>query len=541
MQKGEEKYILAVDLGTSGPKSALVSGRGEIIDHAFVENDLFLLEGGGAEQDPEQWWQSILASFQKILSRHPDAAGRVAAICCSSQWSGTVAVDRQGRHLMNALIWLDSRGSPYVGAVAGGALTIQGYAPAKLLRWIRLTGGAPAHSGKDSFAHILYIKNRHPDVYRRTWKFLEPKDYINMRLTGIFAASYDSITLHWVTDNRNIRHVRYDDGLIRLSTIGKEKFPELRQAVDILGPLKKAVAAELGLPPDVKVVTGTPDVQAAALGSGAVEDFAAHLYIGTSAWLTCHVPFKKTHISTGIASLPSAIPGRYLVANEQETAGACLRFLRDNMFFPADGLCGHRPPADFYARIDELALRSPAGSGGLLFLPWLYGERTPVDDRLIRGGFVNMSLDTTRAHMARAVLEGVACNSRWLLQAVEKFTGRRLAPIRMIGGGAASDVWCRIHADVLDRPVEKVSSPLLANVRGAGFLGAVAVGCATFSDIADAVPIEAVYEPDPASRQVYDRVFREFCTAYKRIRKTCARLNRHLASPAGNRKAQRAE
>ncbi|MFP3980734.1 MAG: FGGY-family carbohydrate kinase, partial [Desulfobacterales bacterium] len=280
-----------------------------------------------------------------------------------------------------------------------------------------------------------------------------------------------------------------------------------------------------GLGPDVQVVCGTPDVQAAALGSGAVADFAPHLYIGTSAWLTCHVPFKKTSISSNIASLPSAVPGRYFAANEQETAGACLTFLRDNVFFAQDGLLDVCSPPDFYARLDVEAEKAPPGSGGLIFMPWLYGERTPVDDRLIRGGFINLSLSADRAHLARAVLEGVAYNTRWLLSAVEKFAGRKFPEIRMIGGGANSDIWCRIHADVLGRRIAKVHDPLLANVRGAGLLGAAAMECIDFEQIPELVEIDFVYEPDPAHRQIYDAIFREFKSVYRRTRKTCARLH----------------
>jgi len=526
MPEAAEKYILSVDLGTSGPKSALVSTRGEILAHTFVKNDLELHPDGGAEQAPEEWWQSILSSFKTLIAQGRVPADRIAAICCSTQWSGTVAVDKAGNHLMNALIWLDSRGSRYVDEITDGWLKVEGYALGKLQRWLRLTGGAPSHSGKDSIAHILYIKNQYPDIYRQTYKFLEPKDYINLRLTGRFAASYDSITLHWVTDNRDINGIRYDDRLIRMSGLEREKLPDLKQATDVLGTLKKEVADELGLSSDVRVMAGTPDVQAAAIGSGAVTDYAAHLYIGTSAWLTCHVPFKKTDITSGIASLPSAVPGRYFVANEQETAGACLTFLRDNVFFPKDGLSDATAPADFYQRLDRMAADIPAGSRGLLFLPWLYGERTPLDDHLIRGGFINLSLDATRSLMARAVLEGVALNSRWLLQAVEKFVRRPLAPIRMIGGGALSAVWCQIYADVFNRPVAQVDSPMLANVRGAAFLAAAGLGFIEFPDIGGAVHITRTYAPNAENTRIYDNMFKEFKTAYKKTRKICARLNR---------------
>lgn len=526
MKQERQKYILAVDLGTSGPKSALVSTRGEIIDHAFVPNDVRLLPGGGAEQDPGQWWNSIMETFRMLLSRRQVPPEDIVGVNCSSQWSGTVAVDRGGAPLMNAVIWLDSRGSPYIKEITGGPVRIEGYGVIKLQRWVRLTGGAPSHSGKDSIAHILYIKNRHPEIYQRTYKFLEPKDYINFRLTGRIAASVDSITLHWVTDNRDIHHIRYDDKLVAMSGIDRDKLPELKGANAILGTLDQEVAANLGLSPDVKVVMGTPDVQAAAVGSGGVNDFEAHFYIGTSAWLTCHVPFKKTDIVSGIASLPSAIPGKYFVADEQETAGACLNFLRDNLFFCDDALGTQPCPPDAYKRFDQAAAAAPPGSGNVIFTPWLYGERTPLDDRFVRGGFFNQSLDTTRAHMIRAVLEGVAFNGRWLLSAVEKFTRRRLDPIRMIGGGASSDIWRAIFADVFDRTIIRIKQPLLANVRGAALLAAVALGYMDYRNIPDAVEAAGTDTPDPANRDIYDRLFEQFKRIYRKNRKIYRKLNR---------------
>ena len=213
--------------------------------------------------------------------------------------------------------------------------------------------------------------------------------------------------------------------------------------------------------PGIPVVVSTPDLQSAAIGSGATRDYQAHLYVGTSSWLTCHLPVKKTDLRHNMASLPSPIPGRYFVANEQETAGAALAFLRDRV------LSGEGAPAPSYAELDRMAGQSRPGSNGVIFTPWLYGERTPVEDRFLRGGFHNLSLSATRDDLVRAVLEGVALNSRWLLGAVEHFTGHRLEPIRFIGGGARSDMWCQVFADVLGRTIDQVADPVNANARGA--------------------------------------------------------------------------
>jgi xylulokinase len=523
---GTNKYFLTVDLGTSGPKVALYSAHGEYVGHEFEPTPLYLLPDGGAEQKPADWWSAFTKAAKRLLTQGRVPIGDIAALCCTTQWSGTVPVDRDGNALANAIIWMDSRGARHVKRVTGGTVEFEGYGLRKLLTWLRLTGGIPGHSGKDSIAHILYLKNECPRIYDATYKFLEPKDYFNLRLTGKFAASFDSIALHWVTDNRNISNISYDDALIRFSTIDRDKLPDLMRAVDVLGPLKPEAAAELGLPPDVRVVMGTPDVQSAAIGSGAVRDYEGHLYLGTSSWLTCHVPFKKTDIVHNIASLPSAIPGRYFVANEQETAGACLNFLRDNILFPDDELGTGTKPHDVYQVFDRIAEKVPAGSDKLIFTPWLYGERTPVEDHLVRGGFFNQSLKTMRTHLVRAVFEGVAYNSRWLLGAVEGFIGRRFDSLNMIGGGANSNIWCQIHADILDRTIRQMKQPMLANARGAAFLASVALGDLSFDDVPSRTEIACTYKPNPENRKLYDELFRDFVDIYNSNKKIYARLNR---------------
>ena len=518
------KYILAIDLGTSGPKAAIVSTLGEVLDYEFQDNPKPDLSNGGAEQNPDDWWEAIGIAVRTVMGRGAARPEQIASICVTTQWSGTVAVDENGDHLMNAIIWMDSRGEPYVRDICGGS--VAGYNAFRLPRWLRLTGGMPTHSGKDPIAHILYIKNELPEVYRATHKFLEPKDYINLRLTGRFASSYDSIALHWVTDNRNLAKVKYEKTLLKWSTIDAEKLPELKQAVDILGPITAQVAHEWGLSQETPVVMGTPDIQSAAIGSGAVRDYQGHLYIGTSSWLTCHVPFKKTDVFHNMATLPSAIPLRYFIANEQEMAGECMKFLRDNILFRDDELSTGPAPRDVLPRMNRLAQGIAPGSDKMLFLPWLMGERTPIEDHHVRGGFYNMRMDSTRAHMVRAVMEGVAYNSRWLLGYLEKFIKRPMAAINIIGGGAVSDLWCQIQADVSNRAIRRVKDPIQANVRGAGFLASVAMGYQTFDEIADRVLIDRVFEPNPDNRKIYDELFREFVNVYKQNRKIFARLNR---------------
>lgn len=514
--------VLAVDLGTSGAKAAIFSESGQVLASAFHPTTLQLLPGGGAEQDPAEWWQAILAASQRCLGQSGVERALVRAVGVTAQWSGTVAVGSDGAPLHPALIWMDSRGAPYIDAITGSTFGLLPYAITRAARWITLTGGAPAKSGKDSLAHILYLREHAPTVYAKTRYFLEPKDYINYRLTGAAAASFDSIALHWVTDNRNIDAIDYHPALLAYAGLARNELPPLCRATDVIGRLRPDVAETLGLSCDVRVVAGTPDVHATTLGSGAVDDYAAHLYVGTSSWLSCHVPFKKTDVLHNMASLPAALPGRYMLVNEQECAGSCLTQLKDRILFPdSDGSTnGHA-----FADLDAMAAAAPPGSGKLIFLPWLYGERSPVEDRLLRGGFFNYSLATTRAHLVRSVLEGVALNARWLFGHTERFCGQRLGSLRLVGGGAKSSLWCQIYADVLDRPVESIQDPGLVTLRGAAALAFAGIGVGSIREFAARVRVSSRFEPRSELRDLYGELFDAFLGYYENNRRSLARLN----------------
>ncbi len=518
-------YIIAIDLGTSGPKVGLVSDRGEVLDHEFEETPLIFLPNGGAEEDPAVWWEAIDQCVRRLLAKRLVPTDQVKAMVCTGQWSGIVAVDQDSNPLMNAITWRDMRGQTYTKKVTGGPVRIEGYGIGKLIKWIRRTGGIPSHSGKDSISHILFIQNEYPEIYDQTYKFLEPKDYLNLRLTGLIAASHDSMALCWITDNRDISNIGYDDDLIKMTGIDRAKLPELKRAIDILGPIKTDLAQEWGLSDDVQIVMGAPDVHSSTIGSGAVEDYVTHLYVGTSSWITCHVPFKKTDIFHNIGALPAAIPGKYMLTNEQESAGACLTFARDT-FLSKEQREQEGGGSSGYGTLNRMAAEAPAGSNKVIFTPWLYGERAPISDRTIRGGFHNLSLQTTRECMVRAVFEGVAFNSKWLLNAVEKFIGREVEFIIIVGGGAVSDFWCQIYADILDREIQQIENPIVANIRGAAFLASVAFGRVTFDEVHGLVPMSKVYHPNPENRAIYRELFQEFVNLYRDGRRIYSRLNR---------------
>jgi xylulokinase len=522
----EDTYVLAVDLGTGGPKVAVISATGRIAAHAFEQVGMQLTDDGGAEQRPDDWWSAVVRSARQAIADSGVDPARIVGVGCTAQWSGTVPIAADGEAIGPSIIWLDSRGASSVKEAVRGALTVQGYSPSKAARWVRKTGGIPSLSGKDPVGHIHFLREQRPDVYAATAVFLEPVDYLNLRLTGLARASHDSITLHWVTDNRDINHVAYDDSLFELAGLDPAMLPELVPTASVIGGLQGTAAAELGLREGTPVVTGTGDLHSAAVGSGAVNDFDAHLYIGTSSWISCHVPFKKTDALTNVASFPSGLPGRYLVADEHETGGACLTWLRDNMLFPEDPLTpGTSAPDDFFGRLNDIVASVPVGAHGVMFTPWLNGERTPVDDHTIRGGFHNISLFSNRSDMVRAVFEGVALNSAWLLGAVEKFCKKRFDSMAFVGGGANSDIWSQIHADATGRTIRQIADPVLANVRGAGLITHFALGHLTLADIPKSVQVKAEYTPDPDASAIYQERLKEFINLYKETKGIHKRLN----------------
>ena len=514
-------WILAIDLGTGGPKTGAVTLKGEILGQTISAVHTRYTPDGGATQDPTEWWRAITHDIGSLIRSAAARPADLAGVGITGQWGSTVPVDAAGRPVSGCLLWADTRGGPFSARAVGGPVSLFGYSPVNMVRWIQLTGGAPSPNGADPLGHELYLRNCEPEAYAETATLLEPLDYIGMCFTGRRAATPASMILSWLTDNRPGAPLRYAPELIGRSGRDPNRLPELIATGSVLGSISADLASDLGVP-QVPVVAGVPDLHTAYLGSGAVAPYEAHLTISTTAWIACEVPFKRTDVLHQMATVPGVRPNTYLVANNHETAGLCLKWMRDSLL-AAGGVAG---PS--YEELCAIAESAPPGSGGVIFTPWLKGERTPVEDRTLRGAFVNVSIDTDRARLVRSVLEGVAFNARWLLDAVEGFAGRRLPVLRILGGGAASDLWCQVHADILGRRIERVAEPMFANLRGASFFAGISLGKLAIEDVPALVPVTDTFEPDPGARTVYEPMYREFKNLYDRLHGVYARLNRRI-------------
>lgn len=512
----QPRWYLAIDLGTGGSKVAAVDEDGLVLASAFRSIDTALSADGGTEQDPEQWWLGISDAAREVITAAAQTTP-CSGVGITGQWGSTVPIDFSGRAIGPCLLWSDQRGAPWSRRLVGGSVKVAGYSPIKIVQWLRLAGGAPSPAGADPTGHSLFLQHRRPDVYRAADALIEPMDYIGARLTGRVAATPASMVLSWLTDNRVGAPLCYNATLVKLSRRDENKLPELVPTGSVLGTVQSGVAAELGLSSNTPVVCGAPDLHTAAIGAGAVADFAGHIAISTTAWVSAPVPFKKTDVARQMASIPGLRAGSYLIANNHDTGGAALRWLRDAIVTEAD-----------YDELTAEAAGARSGSGGVIFCPWLNGERSPVEDHNLRASFLNVSLSTTRADLIRAVLEGVAYNARWLLEATEKFAGRPLDGLRLLGGGAQSDLWCQIHADVIGRPIHQVADPINVNVRGVAWFAALHLGHITMTDITSRTPAARVFTPDPTAAAAHVLLYAEFVRLARSQRSMYKRLNGSL-------------
>ena len=508
-------------------KVGAVGLDGTVFASAFRSIETKITDDGGNEQDPASWFVALASAGREVSAafRSGDHFGRpLAGIGITGQWGSTIPVDASGSPVGPCLLWSDRRGEQWSRQLTGGSASIAGFGARKIVSWLRFAGGAPSKEGADPTGHVQFLRQRCADIDGRTAVHLEPVDLIGAWLTGVVAATPASIVLSWLTDNRPNAPCAYHPDLVRLADRRLHQLPPLRPTGSRLGILLANRATELGLPftDTVPVVCGVPDLHTAAIGTGGITPFAGHIAISTTAWVSAPVGFKKTDVMHQMASIPGFTPRSYLIANNHETGGASLRWLRDCVLRADDGL-GQAP--DDYDAVTSAAAMARPGAGGVIFTPWLKGERSPVEDANLRASFLNVSIQTTRSDLIRAVLEGVAYNARWLLEATESFAGRSLDGLRLFGGGAQSDLWAQIHADVIGRPILRIDDGIDVNVRGAAWFAALSLGHQTIDELRNAPIATTTFAPDPSTAAVYRPLYAEFIQLSKSQKSMYARIN----------------
>jgi xylulokinase len=520
--------VVSIDVGSSGVKVGVVDSNATLIATATERYEMRLLPDGGAEQDALDWWQALVRCCRKALADSGVAGDAVAAVGCTSQWSATVAVDEHADPVTPVVSWMDTRGGRHSRAMMDGFPRIQGYGAYPLLRWMKAAGVAPTQSGVDSVAHMLFLKHERPEAYAKAFKLLEPMDFVTFRLTGRATSTRSTQFPTMLCDVSAPEPGRYHPWLLRRAGLDEKKLGELIPGDAAVGPLSARAASELGLTTRAVVLAGVPDNHTSAIGAGAVHDYEAVAVLGTSGFLGCHLPKRGLDIDTFITTMPSPLPGRHLIFGDLGNNGKVLDSVLERQLYSDDELAASPRPPDVFRRLDEAAARVPPGSDGVLFLPWFNGTLCPREDAAMRGGFLNLSHRTTRAHLARAVLEGLCLNWRWLIGATEKFAKQRFPLLRLAGGGAQSSQWAQTMADVTGRPIHQQADPPNGNVQGMAFLLLRHLGLLTLEAMPALAKVARVFEPRAEHAATYNAAFTHFLAAEKALRPVFHGLNRRL-------------
>ncbi len=496
-------YAIGVDVGTTNVKAALVADDGTLL--ASAHRPLHTEKRGEvAEQDADTMWARLADAVRELTAVHPAEAAAVAAFGVCTQYSSIVAIDEKGLPVAPMLMWQDQRGTDH-------CFDIMGRDEGAFMTWVERHGIPTIGSGL-SLGHILYMQHDRPEVHARTAAYVEPMDYVTARATGRITASQHSTYMFQLCDNRTLGVTAYDDDLVKLAGVDPTRLPPLVRVDEAAGPLLPDVASELGLPAGVTVYAGTNDTVTVAVAGGAFVDGRAGLAIGTTSVLVDAVDEFRVDLDHQLFSMPGPYVDRYVVCAENGLGGKVLEHVLQNMVYATDEMGDHRVD-DAFASLDPLLRATAPGAGGVMFLPWLNGSLAPGGDANMRGGFVHMSLDTTRRDMLRAVVEGIAHNLGWLLPHVETFTGAGIDEVAFVGGAARSPAWCGILADVLARPVTALHAPDRSVARATALLALQRHGVLTRADL-DHIPAGDRFEPTAAHREHYGIRQAQFEAAY---------------------------
>jgi xylulokinase len=472
-----KNFILAHDLGTTGNKATLYDQEGALVSSAFYGYETEYAHTSWAEQDPEDWWRAVCASTRELLGQTKVRGDEVACIVFSGQMMGCVPLDREARPLRKAIIWADQRSVEQERWVGERVSPEEVY-------------GITGHrlSASYSLSKILWLRDHQPDIYTGAHKFVHAKDAIVARLTGVFVTDTSDASGMNLYD---LEGGTWSERIVEAAELDPAQLPEIRQSIDVVGEVLSEVADEVGVAAGTPVVIGGGDGGCAAAGAGVVSEGAAYNYVGSSSWiaLATEKPIYDPDYKT--FTFGHLVPGMFMPTGTMQAAGASYQWTRDQLC-PIELEAAESLEVSPYELMNLEGEDSPAGANGLVFLPYLMGERSPRWNPRARGAFLGLTIRHTRADMIRAVLEGVTMNLRVILDAFRS-QGAQIQAMRLIGGGARGRFWNRLA-------------------------GGVGVGLyPDFSMIETMNQVSEIFEPDPAAQAAYEEIYPIFEAAYQAL------------------------
>lgn len=524
-------YVIAYDFGTTGVKSCLfnVEHGVELIAGEYQGYELYILENGGAEQDTEEWWNAMCKTTRCLIEKTGVDPEKIAGISFCSQMQGLVLVDKEGKALRRAMSYMDQRAGEEMKKCQVHGLTVSGVNVRMLVKSLVATHAAST-SVKDPLWKYKWVQQQEPEIFAKVHKWLDVKEYLICRCTGECVMTPDSAYATFLYDTRKNA---WSKSLCKMYGVKPEHLPRIIRCEEVAGGLTETAAQELGLTPGTPVYGGGGDATLIGIGAGSTKVNDTHIYSGTSGWVGTVIDRQKVDIIAMIAGIVGAQEGRYNYFAEMETAGKCFEWVKEHLV--CDEIDAYLNKIDvaqsqetryesLYDYMSEVVSRVRPGCGGVIFTPWLHGNRCPFEDPAAAGMFFNIGINTRKRELIRAVLEGICYHLRWMLECEEKKV-KTSQTIRFVGGGALSDVTSQMLSDITGRTIETVEYTKDVGAIGAALL--VAAGSGKIRDLSEAkdlIPVKGRFEPNPENKATYDRNYAVFKELYRCNKKNFKRL-----------------
>ncbi len=515
-------YVLSYDVGTTGIKTCLfeIDQTIRMIDWASCGYHLYILDNGGAEQDADEWWDAMCRTTREVVGRATVTPDQIAGISFCSQMQGLVLVDREGVPVHRPMSYMDQRAEEEIKKGIANGIQIAGANIFKLIPSLMITG-AVSSSVKDPIWKYKWIEANEPENLERAYRWLDVKEYMISRCTDRFVMTEDSAWSTLLYDTRK-GHEGWSKKMCRMFDIRMDLLPEIIKSTDEAGKLTAKAASELGLKEGTPVFGGGGDATLIGIGAGCVNTGQTHIYSGTSGWVSTIVDKQFIDANYMIAAIVGAQSGKFNYFAEMETAGKCLEWVKDHLALDEIGIyldkhdvCEgtenqEKVYTSLYDYLSEVIDSVEPGAGGVIFTPWLHGNRCPFEDPNAGGMFFNLKLETGKTEMIRAVVEGVCYHLRWMLECQDRKI-KTSDPIRFCGGGALSDVTAQMLSDITGRTIEVVASPQNVGSMGAAAISGVGLGImSSIEEVADFIPAEKTFIPDVEKGALYEKNYKVF-------------------------------
>ncbi len=537
------KHVITYDIGTTGIKTCLIEIDQEIkiLASATVGYNLYVDDEtgikGGAEQDTDEWWDAMCRTTKTVFDKTPNVTKeQVEGISFCSAMQGLVLVDKEGNCIRRPMTYMDQRAREELKKGIAHGFKIAGAEVTKLLKYLRYTG-AVSSSVKDPIWKYKWVQAHEPENFKKIYKWLDIKEYLILRASGEFVMTQDSAFATLLYDTRK-GHEGWCKPICDMVGVSINHMPEIKKSTEKVGEVTEKAAQELGLAPGTAVYGGGGDSSLIGVGAGAVEIGDTHIYSGTSGWVGTVVPEQLVDAGAMMAAIVGVNPKSYNYFGELETSNKCVGWVKDHLALDEIGvfLKKYGNAADsleqvefnMYDYLEEVIDSIPAGSNGVIFTPWLHGNRCPFEDPNSAGMFFNIRLETGKTELIRSVVEGICFHMRWMLERQEQKISKyqTTKSVRFCGGGALGETTCQILADILQRDVVVVESP--QNIGAVGAAACIAVGMGIIpkmEDVKKLISIKKTYHPNLAHKDVYDKNFKVFQNLYKSNKENFAILN----------------